>query len=156
MAVFIWTAKVHKGRIALTLALALAVCGVFFWGAAVSTRGAAVSADISPKGIKTEADRVDYLAQWGWLTSPEAVRIEELELPREFGPEYESYLALQSDQGFDLTKYAGKRVKRYTYDLLNYPGGVEGVQANLLLYKNTVVGGEVQGDGILHGLEMPG
>jgi len=57
-----------------------------------------------------------------------------------------------------LTKCAGKRVKRYTYEITNYPTGESGVQANLLIYKNTVVGGEVlsaQLDGFLHGLTMP-
>ena len=71
---------------------------------------------------------------------------------------YQEYLALQSDQGFDLQKYAGKRVKRYTYEIFNYPSGEAGVQANLLICKNTVVGGEVLSprlDGFLHGLTMP-
>ena len=48
---------------------------------------------------------------------------------------YQEYLALQADQGFDLEKYAGKRVKRYTYEVLNYPTGESGVQVNLLLCK---------------------
>ena len=49
-------------------------------------------------------------------------------------------------------------MKRYTYEVLNYPTGEKGVQANLLIRKNTVVGGEVlspQLDGFLHGLAMP-
>ena len=57
--------------------------------------------------------------------------------------------------GFDLTKYAGKRVKRYTYEVMNYPTGEEGVIAHLILYKNTVIGGEVMGSSFLHGLAMP-
>lgn len=153
---FIWTAKIHRKRIALTLVGALAVCGALLWGSALGTQGAAVSAGISPKGIRTESDRVDYLAQWGWLTTPEAVQIEELTIPKELGGEYADYLALQTGQGFDLAKYAGKRIKRYTYEILNYPGGVQGARVNLLLYKNAVIGGEVYGEGILHGLEMPG
>ena len=57
-----------------------------------------------------------------------------------------------------MQKYAGKRVKRYTYEILNYPTGEAEVQVNLLIRKNTVVGGEVlspQLDGFLHGLSMP-
>lgn len=53
---------------------------------------------------------------------------------------YDDYLALQSGQGFDLSKYAGKRVKRYTYEITNYPTGETGILANLLIYKNTVIG----------------
>ena len=70
----------------------------------------------------------------------------------------DEYLELQTAQGFDLTKYAGKRVKRYTYEITNYPSGETGVQANLLIYRDKVVGGEVlspQMNGFVHGLSMP-
>lgn len=46
-----------------------------------------------------------------------------------------------------------------TYEISNYPTGETGVQAGLLIYKNTVVGGEVlssQLGGFIHGLAMPG
>ena len=84
--------------------------------------------------------------------------IQELLIPQEMDESYTEYLALQTSQGFDLNKYAGKRVKRYTYEVLNYPTGETGVQVNLLICKNTVVGGEVLSprlDGFLHGLAMP-
>ena len=61
-------------------------------------------------------------------------------------------------QGFDLTDYCGKRVKRYTYEITNYPTGERGIQAGLLVYKSTVIGGDVlsaQLGGFIHGLEMP-
>ena len=83
---------------------------------------------------------------------------QELVIPQEMDDSYAQYLALQQEQGFDLTRYKGKRAKRYTYEITNYPTGESGVQANLLIYKNTVIGGEVlspQLDGFLHGLAMP-
>ena len=79
-------------------------------------------------------------------------------MPEEFDETYRQYLDLQSSQGFDLTEYCGKRVKRYTYEITNYPTGETGVQAGLLIYKNTVVGGDVlspQLGGCIHSLEMP-
>jgi len=152
MDVFIWTAKVHKGKLA--LALAAVVCAAAAAGL-LSLRGQAVSAAVSPKGIKTEEDRVAYLREWGWQVSPQAALVEELELPEEFGEEYARYLELQAGQGFDLTKYAGKRVRRYTYEVLNYPTGETGVVAHLLLCKNRVIGGEVLGGSFLHGLAVP-
>ena len=48
-----------------------------------------------------------------------------------------------------------KRIRRYTYEVTNYPTGESGVQANLMLYRTTVVGGEVLSprmDGFVHGL----
>lgn len=149
---FIWTAKLNKKRIALVLAAAVCLSAA---AALLGVRGTTASAAVSPKGIKTEEDRVAYLREWGWQVSPQAALVEELELPREFGPEYEQYLTLQTGQGFDLAKYAGKRVRRYTYEVLNYPTGETGVIAHLLVCKHTVIGGEVMGGNFLHGLAMP-
>ena len=135
MDVFIWTAKLNKKKIVLTVAAVL--CASAAAVTLLAGRGAAASASISPKGVKTEEDRVAYLQEWGWQVSPQATLVEELELPKEFGPEYSQYLELQTGQGFDLSKYAGKRVRRYTYEILNYPTGETGAIAHLLICKNT-------------------
>lgn len=150
---FIWTAKLSKKKIVLTLAAVL--CATAAAVTLLGPKGAEASAAVSPKGVKTEEDRVSYLQEWGWQVNPQAALVEELELPKEFGPEYSQYLELQTGQGFDLTKYAGKRVRRYTYEVLNYPTGETGVVAHLLICKNTVIGGEVLGGSFLHGLAMP-
>ena len=79
-------------------------------------------------------------------------------IPEQFDETYSQYLELQASQGFDLTDYCGKRVKRYTYEITNYPTGESGIQAGLLVYKSTVIGGDVlsaQLGGFIHGLEMP-
>ena len=150
---FIWTAKINRKKILLTLGALLCISAAVL--TLLGNRGTAAAATVSPKGIKSEEDRVAYLADWGWQVSPQAVLVEELELPEEFGPEYSQYLELQTGQGFDLGKYAGKRVRRYTYEVLNYPTGETGVVAHLLVCKNRVVGGEVMGGSFLHGLAIP-
>ena len=139
------TAKMPKRKLTLGVAAAALLC-------------CSASALPSPKGVKSNQDRIDYLAAYGWQVSEEPLVTQELLIPEEMDDSYTEYLALQTGQGFDLQKYAGKRVKRYTYEVLNYPTGEAGVQGNLLICKNTVVGGEVlspQLDGFLHGLAMP-
>ena len=159
---FIWTAKLRRGRLAAgAAALLLALCGAVVLAGGLSPgEGDAVSpAPANPKGIKTNEDRVAYLESYGWAVSPEAVSVEELLIPEEFDETYDQYLALQAQQGFDLTQYKGKRVKRYTYEVTNYPSGESGVEAGLLIYKNTVVAGEVLSTklgGFIQGLAMPG
>ena len=154
------TAKMPKRKLSLGVAAAalLCCCAIALnFGQAIS-REASASALPSPKGVKTNQDRVDYLSAYGWEVSQEPAATQELLIPEEMDGSYTEYLALQNSQGFDLQKYAGKRVKRYTYEVLNYPTGETGVQANLLICKNTVVGGEVLSprlDGFLHGLAMP-
>lgn len=119
---------------------------------------AAAGSTVSPKGIRTNEDRLAYLEAHGWLAAQEPLAVEELLIPKEMGSEYDDYLALQQSQGFDLAKYAGKTVKRYTYQILNYPTGEQGVQASLLMYKNTVVAADVLSpalNGFMHGLSRP-
>ena len=109
-------------------------------------------------GLRLRPPQPQYLEGYGWQVLEEPLATEELLIPEEMDESYDDYLALQTSQGFDLEQYAGKRVKRYTYEITNYPTGEAGVQANLILYRNTVIGGEVlspQMDGFLHGLSMP-
>ena len=150
MDMLIWTAKVDRRKIRLLLGGVLVIClaaaGVMLHGA-----GAQAAAYPGAKGIRTQEDRADYLQQWGWVVSGDPVSVEELQMPDSFGEEYSDYLTLQTGQGFDLGKFAGKRVKRYTYQVLNHPNGGE-VTAHLLLCKNTVVGGELMGTDFLCGL----
>lgn len=157
---FIWTTRLKRKNLVIGAAVLLVVlCGALMLGGLRLFSGdRAVNAAANPKGIKTNEDRVKYLESYGWLVQDEPLEVEELLIPEEFDASYDDYLALQSEQGFDLTKYAGQRVKRYSYLVLNYPTGEKGVQAGLLIYKNTVIGGEVlsaQLDGFLHGLPMP-
>ena len=158
---FIWTAKLRRGRLAVgAAALLLALCGAAVLSGVLSAGevDAVSPAPASPKGVKTNEDRVAYLESYGWQVSPEPAAVEELLIPDVFDESYTQYLELQAAQGFDLTKYQGKRVKRYTYEVINYPTGEAGIQAGLLVYKNTVIGGDVlspQLGGFIHGLAMP-
>jgi len=114
--------------------------------------------DLIKMWIQNSGEMIAYLESLGWSVSADPLAVEELLIPEAFDDSYQDYLALQSSQGFDLSAYCGKRVKRYTYEITNYPTGETGVQAALLVYKNKIIGGEVLStspDGFIHGLEMP-
>ncbi|USF25952.1 hypothetical protein N510_000868 [Firmicutes bacterium ASF500] len=156
----IMTAKVPKRKLTLGVAAAalLCCCAIALNFGRALTQEVSAPGTPSPKGIRTNADRVEYLSAYGWQVSEEPISTQELLIPEEMDASYTEYLTLQTGQGFDLEDYAGKRVKRYTYEVFNYPTGESGVQVNLLVCKNTVVGGEVLSprlDGFLHGLAMP-
>ena len=155
---FIVTARLPKRRLITAGVVVLCCCAAVVAGIFCAHGLSAVSASAEVKGVRDNDDRVAYLESYGWAVSQDPIATEELLIPEEFDASYDAYLALQSEQGFDLTAYCGKRVKRYTYEITNYPTGETGVQAALLVYKNTVIGGEVLSatpDGFLHGLSMP-
>ena len=101
----------------------------------------------SPQNVSDNEDRVSYLAGWGWDVDPSAVETLDLVLPEALSDSYGSYNELQAENGMDLTAYCGKRVKRYTYTVLNYPDQAEGIQANLYLFDDTVVAGDILSTG---------
>ena len=109
-------------------------------------------------GLVFNADRVAYLESLGWLTAAQPSAEEALTLPTKFDEAYQAYLTLQRSQGFDLEKYAGETIKRYTYQVKNYPGLQENIWACLLVCKHQIIGGEIfcnQGDGFTQSLEFP-
>ena len=155
------TAKISRRKLALwTLAAAALCCCALLVNVNFlrSSPGVETTAVVTPKGVKTNEDRIAFLEGYGWQVKETPLATQELIVPKEFDESYTEYLLLQAEQGFSLDKYAGKRLKRYTYEITNYPSGETGVQVNLLIYKNTVVGGEVLSakmDGFLHGLTPP-
>ena len=153
----IFTARIPKRR--LLAGASAALCCVFAVLAfALTLGGRAVAASAEVKNVRDNDDRLAYLNGLGWQTSSQPIATEELLIPEEFDESYTGYLQLQADQGFDLTQYNGRRVKRYTYQLTNYPSQDEPVQISLLIYKNRVVGGQIQSSSgsFLHGLSLPG
>ncbi|MPN43752.1 hypothetical protein SDC9_191312 [bioreactor metagenome] len=101
----------------------------------------------------TNSQRVDFFSQFGWNVANEPCEIVEVLIPDEFNAVYEKYNAIQKEAGFDLSKYKGKRVKRYTYTVTNYEGYPDEVIANLLVYNKKAIGGDicsVRLDGFMH------
>ncbi|MBR0338278.1 MAG: DUF4830 domain-containing protein, partial [Ruminococcus sp.] len=58
----------------------------------------------------------EYLDSLGY-TDRALVSCDSVKIPREFDGVYGDYNALQEKNGFDLGKYKGKTVRRYTYSL---------------------------------------
>ena len=110
-----------------------------------------------PLKENTDLARAEFLSQYGWQISTVPIEVCDLTIPQEFDKVYTQYNDLQLAQGFDLTEYRGKTVKRYTYRVLNYPHDITDVRANLLVYDQTVIAGDICTaalDGFMHGLNQ--
>ena len=111
---------------------------------------------IDYSGIKTEEDRIEFLRQFGWEVKPEAVESVEITIPEKFDKIFTAYNEMQKRQGLDLSKYKKKNVQRYTYEITNYDGYDGVVYANIIVYRNKVIAGDVCSadvKGFVHGLE---
>ncbi len=150
----ILTAKVDFKKIMvvlLSLAAVLLALILIFGGRSEDT--AATSA-----GVSANDDRVKFLESFGWQVTPTPREASQVRIPEESGEMFRRYNALQKGQGYDLSKYSGKKVMRYVYEITNFPGAQEPVYATVLVYKNKVIGGDVTdtaAHGKIRGFQMP-
>jgi hypothetical protein len=94
--------------------------------------------------MSSNSERIGFLNSQGWIVKPDPLREEDVTLPTEFNDTYSEYLILQSSQGFDLSKYAGEDVTIYVYGILNYPDFPEGIEANMIVTGDRLIGGEIR------------
>jgi len=125
----------------------------------VTTNSIAVSVSkYSFDKIKTPEDIAGFLSQFGWEFEKEPIEEVTMKIPAEFDKVMNAYNELQKNQGLDLSKYKGKQVTRYTYRITNYPDYSGTVFANVIIYKNKVIGGDVCSSdvtGFIGGFEYP-
>ena len=91
----------------------------------------------------TNEERVAYLEALGWQVEPQPIETLDLQLPEKLEGEWDAYAKLQKGQGLPFSEFAGQAVKRYTYTVSNYPEIPQGVQANLYLWGDQIIGGDV-------------
>lgn len=106
--------------------------------------------------IKTESDVIEFLKQFGWSVDTKPVEVKTVTIPSEFDKIYAAYNELQKEQGLNLAKYKNKDVTRYTFSVTNYPSYDGTVYANVLVYRNRVIGGDICSadvSGFVHGFE---
>ena len=113
--------------------------------------------------VKSADDAAAFLRQFGWSVDAGSAEVTEVTIPAEFDKIFAGYNELQKAQGLDLSKYKKKAVTRYTFTVTDYKD-TEGkpydgrVYANVLVYRNRVIGGDVCSadvNGFIHGFELP-
>ncbi len=139
---FMMTAKVDKtkiivalGAVAVTIALLLALFG------GGSGNPEPTAATLPP--ADSNDGRVQFLSSLGWEVTVSPVESMQIRIPRESSEVFDRYNDLQKSQGFDLSRYAGKTVMRYVYQINNYPGATEPVYASILVSKDEIIGGDI-------------
>jgi len=134
----------------------IAVCCIAFAViiAALPARSSDVLKNNSNKTAKSTSDHVLFLKEYGYEVLQKPVQIQEIIIPDDFSSDYEKYNELQKISGFDLSGYKGCRVKKYTYKVLNYTDCEDEVVANVIIYNDRIVGGDISSTvlgGFVHG-----
>ena len=140
--------KKHLVGAVVAVAVLIALLILLIPGQEAAETGATVT-------VKNPEDCVRYLTDLGYQPDAASGECRKVQIPKEFDAVYQAYNDMQKACGFDLQKYAGKKVDLNTYPITNWPDG-ETVLADVLVYKNKVIGGAVYTaavDGFMYGLQ---
>ena len=135
----VMTAKLDKKKIAMIFAVVVVVIAAV---ALLLSGGDDSTATIAPE-VSNNDSRVAFLKGFGWEVTTSPVESGQVKIPQNSSEVFGRYNALQKSQGYDLSKYAGKTVMRYVYQINNYPNATEPVYATVLVYKNQIIGGDI-------------
>ncbi len=153
---FIYTLRATTLKFFAVVGVALACLAVLI--AFVPSYDSETSAEVSYRyeKIVTDDDVEAFLGQFGWSVGAEPLQVKDVTIPDEFDKIFTAYNELQKAQGLDLGKYKRKTVKRYTYEVTDYPDYDGKVYANVLVYRGRVIGGDIcsaDTEGFVHGFE---
>lgn len=137
-----------------------AVLGLFAAGKSISANVSVSDSAVTYLASNAQ-QRVSFLSQFGWEVEEDPVEVSEVIIPAEFDGAYEKYNEIQKEHDLDLSKYGGRRAKRWTYEVKNYPGYEDKdglVQANIFVYDGRVIGADIcslETDGFIQNLHFP-
>lgn len=95
------------------------------------------------KNLTTLDARIKCVESFGWEVDPGSEMRETVNIPDEFDAVYTEYNKIQKMCGFNLLKYRGSLVERYTYIVLNPPFEVKTMlYANIFVYEDKMIGGD--------------
>lgn len=156
---FVFSFRANKPKIIITLGVltALLVSILIF----LSFKDSPVlNSDLSAKA-SNEDERIAFLSQYGWKIEEDPVEVSEVIIPSEFNETYSAYNEIQKTQSMDLEAYKGQRVKKWVYEIKNYPGypaESDCIRATILVLDGMVIGGDISSievDGFMQGFEFP-
>ena len=93
--------------------------------------------------LPTEQSQAEFLQSLGWQVESAPIETLDMRLPDTWDEEWTAYGKMQSEQGLPFTDFAGAAVRRVTYAVTNYPHIPDGVQANLYLAGEQLIGGDI-------------
>lgn len=133
--------SVRASTIRFFAVLVLSIIGMLFLlslGSDASVYASVDGIDVNYGGIKTASNRIAFLQGQGLEVKEQALVEENYTMPEDFDRVISGYNEIQKAQGLDLSKYKGRRITHYAYEVTNYDfDGV--VVANMLVYRGRII-----------------
>ncbi len=152
--------KIKKSALICVVVILVTLCSVFLLKCIGDSQQTRENMGISLTAV-SEEDILSFISNYGWQVDNVPVEVRDVIIPEIFDEVYQNYNEIQIEQGFNLEKYAGQRVKRWTYIIRNYPETLptdDFIRINILVSDGVVIGGDVCSvklDGFMHGFYLP-
>lgn len=155
---FTVSVRIRKKRFFVCMGFIIALL-IGIWAFMITKNVGATGKDnIKNTMLSTNESRIEFLKSFGWEVSAEPTETKEVKLPSKSDEVLATYNKIQLEQGMNIEKYLGKSVIRYTYEVKNYPDKPDGVRANLIVYKEKLIAGDIcsnELNGFMHGFKAP-
>lgn len=156
---FIFSLKSFKGKLFLLTVAVIAiaiVCAVVINNEPISQPDSPADSAINYSASSQE-EIESFIKQTGYTVISEPISVTEIIIPYEFDSVYNQYNEIQKKSGFDLNLYKNCTVKKWTYQVTNYPEykNSDAIRLTVLVYKDKIIGGDIcsiELDGFMHGL----
>lgn len=139
---FVYSVRASTVKFVSFVSLTLVVLMGLVLAGGGAVEASALVSEIDYSGIKSNEDRVSFIEGFGIKVEDEPCEEQSFKMPDNFDRVILGYNELQKKQGLDLSKYAKKRVTRYTYRVTNYDSDGE-VFANLFVYRGKIISCDV-------------
>lgn len=142
---FIWSVRASSLKFiaAVILSLVILTTMIIIIPSADGDGDITVSGNINYDSINNQEDIIKFIEEFGWKVDQTPIEKETVTIPDQFDKVFVNYNEIQKKQGLDLSLYKRKTVTRYTYTVTNYPDYQGTVYANVIVYKNRVIGGDI-------------
>lgn len=120
----------------LFMLLALVVCVGFICCEIAAVSNSDTNAD-------TNADRLIFIRDLGYTVIDDNPTKKTVNIPQVFYDVYNNYNSIQQKAGYDLSLYKGCEVTVYTYKINPPPKHTDECVANIIVYKDRIIGGDI-------------
>lgn len=88
---------------------------------------------------ETNEQRIAFLKENGIKTESEPFYIADIIIPASFDGVYEKFETVQNAQGFSLLEYKGKKVRRFSYNVIKSPKNMGRASAEILVSDGKII-----------------
>ncbi len=86
---------------------------------------------------------LEYIRACGYTADTSPAEVSYISIPETLDAVYSAYNAIIKEADFDLNKYAGKTVTRYSYSVQNYDNSNTAVRINILVYRKKIIAADI-------------